>query len=81
LLPLKRFGITSYGQIAYHDYDGPGFRPEERTKFVTDLGDIWCYRRRMLSKKGADRAGRDFDKIGFDAVVRQLSRIDPTYRD
>ena len=39
LLPLKRFGITSHGQIAYHDYDGPGFRPEERTKFVTDLGD------------------------------------------
>jgi hypothetical protein len=39
LLPLKRFGITSHGQIAYHDYDGPGFRPEERTKIVTDLGD------------------------------------------
>ena len=39
LLPLNQFGITFHGQIAYHDYDGSGFRPEERTKFVTNLGD------------------------------------------
>ena len=39
LLPLNQFGITFHGQIAYHDYDGPGFRPEEQRKFVVNLGD------------------------------------------
>jgi ribulose-5-phosphate 4-epimerase/fuculose-1-phosphate aldolase len=38
LLPINQFGITYHGQIAYHDYDGPGLRPEEQKKFVASLG-------------------------------------------
>jgi ribulose-5-phosphate 4-epimerase/fuculose-1-phosphate aldolase len=43
LLPVNQFAMTYHGQIAYHDYDGPGLRPEERRKFVAALGD-----RRMM---------------------------------
>ena len=38
LLPVNQFGITYAGQIGYHDYDGPGLRPEEQKKFVATLG-------------------------------------------
>jgi ribulose-5-phosphate 4-epimerase/fuculose-1-phosphate aldolase len=38
LLPVNQFGITYAGQIGYHDYDGPGLRPEEQKKFVAALG-------------------------------------------
>lgn len=43
LLPINQFGVTYHGQIGYHDYDGPGLRPEERKNFVANLG-----RHRML---------------------------------
>ncbi len=39
LLPVNQFGITYAGQIGYHDYDGPGLRPQEQRSFVADLGD------------------------------------------
>lgn len=39
LLPVNQFGVTFYGKIAYHDYDGPGLRPEEQKNFVKNLGD------------------------------------------
>jgi ribulose-5-phosphate 4-epimerase/fuculose-1-phosphate aldolase len=39
LLPINQFGITYHGQIAYHDYDGPGLPPAERKKFTANLGD------------------------------------------
>jgi ribulose-5-phosphate 4-epimerase/fuculose-1-phosphate aldolase len=38
LLPINQFGITYNGQIGYHDYDGPGLRPEEQKKFVASMG-------------------------------------------
>ena len=38
LLPVNQFGITYAGQVGYHDYDGPGLRPEEQKKFVAALG-------------------------------------------
>jgi ribulose-5-phosphate 4-epimerase/fuculose-1-phosphate aldolase len=38
LLPINQFGITYHGQVGYHDYDGPGLRPEERKSFVVNLG-------------------------------------------
>ncbi len=38
LLPVNQFGITYAGQIGYHDYDGPGLRPEEQKRFVSNLG-------------------------------------------
>jgi ribulose-5-phosphate 4-epimerase/fuculose-1-phosphate aldolase len=38
LLPINQFGITYHGQIGYHDYDGPGLRPEEQKNFVANLG-------------------------------------------
>jgi ribulose-5-phosphate 4-epimerase/fuculose-1-phosphate aldolase len=39
LLPVNQFAITYAGSIGYHDYDGPGLRPEEQKTFVLDLGD------------------------------------------
>ena len=39
LLPINQFGITYAGQVGYHDYDGPGLRPEEQKRFVANLGD------------------------------------------
>jgi ribulose-5-phosphate 4-epimerase/fuculose-1-phosphate aldolase len=31
---------TTYnGKIGYHDYDGPGLRPEEQKSFIADLGN------------------------------------------
>jgi ribulose-5-phosphate 4-epimerase/fuculose-1-phosphate aldolase len=127
LLPLNQFGITFHGQIAYHDYDGPGFRPEEQRKFVVNLGDK---RMMFLRNHGTLTHGRSiaeafilmhnlersceiqiaaqsggqelalppddviqrtvqiaqgvgdqhFADVGFDAVVRQLNRIDSSYR-
>ena len=43
LLPINQFAVTHHGRIAYHDYDGPGLRPEEQRRFVAALGD-----RRMM---------------------------------
>ena len=39
LLPINQFAVTYHGKIAYHDYDGPGLRPDEQKKFVAALGD------------------------------------------
>ena len=39
LLPINQFAVTHHGKIAYHDYDGPGLRPEEQIKFAAALGD------------------------------------------
>lgn len=39
LRPVNQFAITYSGKIAYHDYDGPGFRPAEQQTLVADLGD------------------------------------------
>ena len=127
LMPLNQFGITFQGKIAYHDYDGPGFRPEEQKKFVISLGNK---RMMFLRNHGTLTHGRSiaeafilmhnlertceiqiaalsggrelamppddvidrtaeiaqgvgdqhFADVGFDAVLRQLDRIDPSYR-
>lgn len=37
LRPVNQFAITYSGKIGYHDYDGPGLRPEEQKTFVRDL--------------------------------------------
>jgi ribulose-5-phosphate 4-epimerase/fuculose-1-phosphate aldolase len=39
LLPVNQFGVTYYGKIAYHDYDGPGLPPPEQKKFIANLAD------------------------------------------
>lgn len=39
LLPINQFAITHDGQIAYHNYDGPGLRPAEQKTLVRDLGN------------------------------------------
>ncbi|MSO69555.1 MAG: class II aldolase/adducin family protein [Alphaproteobacteria bacterium] len=39
LLPINQFAITYDGKIGYHDYDGPGLRPEEQKAFVRNLAD------------------------------------------
>ena len=38
LQPINQFAVTYHGKIAYHDYDGPGLRPEEQRRFVADHG-------------------------------------------
>jgi ribulose-5-phosphate 4-epimerase/fuculose-1-phosphate aldolase len=127
LLPVNQFGITFHGKIAYHDYDGPGFRPEEQRKFVASLGNkrMMFLRNHGTLTQGrsiaeafilmhnlertceiqiaAQSGGRElalppvdivertiqiaqgvgdqhFADVGFDAVLRQLDRIDPSYR-
>jgi ribulose-5-phosphate 4-epimerase/fuculose-1-phosphate aldolase len=39
LLPINQFAVTYSGKVGYHDYDGPGLRPDEQKQFVADLGD------------------------------------------
>ncbi len=39
LLPINQFAVTYSGKIGYHDYDGPGLRPDEQKQFIADLGD------------------------------------------
>jgi ribulose-5-phosphate 4-epimerase/fuculose-1-phosphate aldolase len=39
LLPINQFAVTYNGKIGYHDYDGPGLRPEEQKSFIADLGN------------------------------------------
>ena len=127
LLPVNQFGTTFYGKIAYHDYDGPGLRPDEQRDFIRDLGDK---RLMFLRNHGTLTHGRSiaeaftlmhnlertceiqiaalsagklalpspeviertvataqgvgdraFSDVGFQAFVRQLDRVDPSYRD
>jgi ribulose-5-phosphate 4-epimerase/fuculose-1-phosphate aldolase len=127
LLPLNQFGITFHGKIAYHDYDGPGFRSEEQENFAANLGGkrmmflrnhgtlthgrsiaeafilMHNLERSCEIQIAAQSGGRElalpgddiiertvktaqgvgdqhFADVGFDAVVRQLDRIDPSYR-
>jgi ribulose-5-phosphate 4-epimerase/fuculose-1-phosphate aldolase len=127
LLPVNQFGITFHGKIAYHDYDGPGFRPEEQLKFVASLGnkrmmflrnhgtltqgrsiaeafilmhnlERTCEIQIAAQSGGGDLAlppvdivertiqvaqgvgDQHFADVGFDAVLRQLDRVDPSYR-
>lgn len=128
LLPINQFGITFAGKIAYHDYDGPGLRPEEQKKFVANLGDkqmmflrnhgtlTWgrtigeafilmhnlertCEIQVAALAGGGELAlpppeviertvkiaqgvgNRGFGEVGFDAFLRQLDRLDPSYKN
>ena len=39
LLPLNQHALQIIGDIAYHDYEGTARSPEERARFLADLGD------------------------------------------
>ena len=39
LLPLNQHALQVIGDVAYHDYEGTGRNPEERTRLLEDLGD------------------------------------------
>lgn len=39
LLPLSQTAMRFHGQIAYHEYEGPALRLEERERLVDHLGD------------------------------------------
>ena len=39
LLPLNQHALQVIGDVAYHDYEGTARNPEERTRFLADLGD------------------------------------------
>jgi ribulose-5-phosphate 4-epimerase/fuculose-1-phosphate aldolase len=128
LLPVNQFGSTFHGQIAYHDYDGPGLRPEEQRDFVRNLGgrrmmflrnhgtitngrsiaeafmlmynlertceiqvktlagggELALPPREVIERTVATAQGvgdRAFSDVGFQALVRQLDRTDPSYRE
>src|SRR5580704_13640389 len=38
LLPLNQHALQVIGDVAYHDYDGTGRKPEERARLLADLG-------------------------------------------
>ncbi len=38
LLPLSQTAMRFHGQVAYHDYEGPAFRLDERERLVANLG-------------------------------------------
>jgi ribulose-5-phosphate 4-epimerase/fuculose-1-phosphate aldolase len=39
LLPLNQHALQVIGDVAYHDYEGTARDPEERARFLADLGD------------------------------------------
>jgi ribulose-5-phosphate 4-epimerase/fuculose-1-phosphate aldolase len=39
LQPINQFAVTYADKIGYHDYDGPGLRPDEQRTFKADLGN------------------------------------------
>src|SRR5438477_10435606 len=39
LLPLNQHALQVIGDVAYHDYEGTGRNPDERARFLADLGD------------------------------------------
>jgi ribulose-5-phosphate 4-epimerase/fuculose-1-phosphate aldolase len=39
LLPLNQHALQVIGDVAYHDYEGTTRSPEERARFLADLGD------------------------------------------
>jgi ribulose-5-phosphate 4-epimerase/fuculose-1-phosphate aldolase len=39
LLPLNQHALQVIGDVAYHDYEGSERSPEERARFLADLGD------------------------------------------
>jgi ribulose-5-phosphate 4-epimerase/fuculose-1-phosphate aldolase len=39
LLPLNQHALQVIGDVAYHDYEGTGRSPEERARFLADLGN------------------------------------------
>ena len=39
LLPLNQHALQVIGDVAYHDYEGTARNPEERGRFLADLGD------------------------------------------
>ncbi len=39
LLPLNQHALQVIGDVAYHDYEGAARSPEERARFLADLGD------------------------------------------
>lgn len=127
LLPVNQFGITFYGKVAYHDYDGPGLRPEEQRTFIVNLGNkrmmflrnhgtlthgrsiaeafilMHNLERTCEIQIAAQSGGRElalppndiiertveiaqgvgdqhFSEVGFNAFLRQLDRIDSSYR-
>src|SRR5689334_1813028 len=39
LLPLNQHALQVISDVAYHDYEGTGRKPEERARLLADLGD------------------------------------------
>jgi hypothetical protein len=45
LLPLNQHALQVIGDVTYHDYEGSARSPEERARFLADLGiaTSWFY--------------------------------------
>jgi ribulose-5-phosphate 4-epimerase/fuculose-1-phosphate aldolase len=59
LLPLNQHALQVIGDVAYHDYEGTGRDPEERARFLADLGNrnIMVLRNHGLLVVGSSIAG------------------------
>jgi ribulose-5-phosphate 4-epimerase/fuculose-1-phosphate aldolase len=55
LLPASQHALRFHGQLAYHDYEGLAFTPEEGTRLVAQLG---AQRAMLLRNHGTLTAGR-----------------------
>jgi ribulose-5-phosphate 4-epimerase/fuculose-1-phosphate aldolase len=55
LLPLSQHALRFHGQLAYHDYEGLAFTPEEGAKLVAHLADMPAM---LLRNHGTMTVGR-----------------------
>ena len=55
LLPLTQYAMSQYGDIAYHDYEGPAVDLAERERIVRDIGSKNCL---ILRNHGTLTVGR-----------------------
>ncbi len=55
LLPATQHALVIFGDVAYHDYEGPALDPDEQKRLIADLGDK---RILMLRNHGTLTAGR-----------------------
>jgi len=39
LMPINQMAIVASGNAAYHEYEGPAFRPDERERLLASLGE------------------------------------------
>lgn len=56
LLPISQTAMAMLADVAYHDYEGIAFNPEEKARLVADIGDKHCL---ILRNHGLLTVGED----------------------